>query len=352
MLDEPIIDCDVHCAVPDRRALYPYLPEHWREYMETTHYSPSPAIANTFPRWSPSLKTAPATLEEVQEGALDAVTLAVLNCYFGVESYSHPYLSAALAEAVNRWLQEEWLDRDARLLAGASVAPQHLTQAVAETRRIASDDRFVQINVPVRSGLPYGDESYWPLWEAAADAGLAVAIHYGGAATHPESFVGWIDTTFEAYVNASTAFQAQIASLVFSGVFRRIPNLRFVVCESGWTWVPWLMWKVDQEWRAFRREVPWVTQAPSDYIRRHFRFTSQPSDSPHAESSLVDVVEQLGSEDLLVYASDFPHRYSEDGAARVLKLLDGPKREKMLWSTAAALYGLDEVGRSASSTRP
>jgi uncharacterized protein len=342
MSDALVIDCDVHCAVPGREALYPYLSDHWRHYMEATHYRPSAAIANTHPSWSDALSTPAITLEQMQEQALDRVTLAVLHCYFGIEAYSHPYLSAALGQAVNQWLQEEWLSRDDRLLAGAAVAPNHLAQAVAEVQRIASDRRFVQVTVPVRSAAPYGDEKLWPLWEAAAEAGLPVAIHYGGAATHPETFVGWVDTTFEAYVNASNGFQAHIVSLVFSGIFQRLPGLRFVICESGLTWLPALMWKMDQEWKAFSREVPWLERAPSDYVREHFRFTTQPLDSPPTDASLAEIIEQLAGDDLLLYASDFPHRYRSDGAGQIIALLDDERQRKLLWSTAAELYRLEE----------
>lgn len=30
---ETVIDCDLHNVVPGVEALFPYLPEHWREYI-------------------------------------------------------------------------------------------------------------------------------------------------------------------------------------------------------------------------------------------------------------------------------------------------------------------------------
>ena len=73
-------------------------------------------------------------------------------------------------------------------------------------------------------------------------------------------------------------------SLVMSGIFQRCPDLKIVIAESGLTWVPSLMWRMDQEWKACRREVPWVQEPPSAYVRRHFRFTTAPNASGNVDA--------------------------------------------------------------------
>lgn len=338
-MSDPVLDCDVHVAVPSREALYPYLSEHWRKYMLATDFKGSGAVHNTHPAWLPMLATPAVTLEQVQQAVLERASLAILHAYYGAESYTHPYLASALATAVNRWVQEQWLDRDDRLCAAATIAPNHTTQAVTEIERVTADHRFLQVAVPARSAEPYGNERFWPIWEAAADAGLVVGIHYSGAAAmHPQTFVGWVDTTFESYANLSNAFQAQIVSLVFSGIFERCPDLRFAITESGWTWLPAVMWKMDQEWKAFRREVPWISEPPSAYVRRHFRFVTAPADLPPTDAELADVVRQLGSDELLMYGSDFPHVHEAGAAERLLGVLDAEQARRMLWSNARECY--------------
>ena len=37
-LGQPVIDCDIHAAVPSVEALFPYLSEHWREYIRTSAF--------------------------------------------------------------------------------------------------------------------------------------------------------------------------------------------------------------------------------------------------------------------------------------------------------------------------
>jgi predicted TIM-barrel fold metal-dependent hydrolase len=335
-----IVDCDVHVALPSHEALYPYLSQHWQKYMVETSYRAPVAIENAYPSWSPMLATPVVSLERVQQEVLAHASLAILHCYYAAESYTHPYFSSALASAVNQWLQAEWLERDERLLAGATVTPEHVPQALEEIARIATDPRFVQIVVPARSVDPYGNERFWPIWEAAAEHGLTVGIHYGGAVSHPQTMVGYTHTLYESYANAPNNFQGQVISLIFSGIFERCPDLRFAVIESGWSWLPALMWKMDQEWKAFRREVPWIDKPPSEYVRRHFRFTTAPSDAPPTDQELADVLGQLGSDELLMYGSDFPHDYGDSGE-RLLAALDGEQAERVLWTNAYECYGLD-----------
>jgi predicted TIM-barrel fold metal-dependent hydrolase len=106
-------------------------------------------------------------------------------------------------------------------------------------------------------------------------------------------------------------------------------------------WLPALLWKLDQEWRAFRREVPWISELPSAYVRRHFRFMIQPTDAPPTAQELADVIGQLGSDELLMYSSDFPHRY-DDGAERLLAALEPEQARRVRWSNGCECYRLSE----------
>lgn len=337
-----VIDCDVHCAVPTREALYPYLPRQFHEFLEWgAPQARTPAGEISYPSWLPMLATAGAelTLEVLRERVLDQGRTAILNCYFGVESFPHPYYAPALATAVNRWLQDEWLDRDDRLYASAVVAPQHTEAAVEEVHRIAADPRFVQIVLPVRVAEPYGQQRYWPIWEAAAEHGLVVALTYGGEAGWPPTPVGWLGSFYEHYATAPTAFQSHILSLVASGLFVDRPALRFVVMESGWTWLPAFLWRFDEHWRALRREVPWLHEPPSATIRRHFRFTTQPVDAPSTAVHLREIIEQIGGPELLMFGSDYPHEYGDDGID-LLAQLTPAEAERMLGRTAREWYGV------------
>ncbi|RLT40232.1 MAG: amidohydrolase, partial [Chloroflexi bacterium] len=109
-------------------------------------------------------------------------------------------------------------------------------------------------------------------------------------------------------------FQSQATSLVMEGAFDRFPDLRVVFIESGFTWLPSLMWRMDKEWKGLRHNTPWVKRAPSHYWKEHLRLTIQPVDGPPNASHLRQIVEQIGSDEMLLYGSDYPHLHESENA--------------------------------------
>ena len=61
-------------------------------------------------------------------------------------------------------------------------------------------------------------------------------------------------------------------------------------------------------------EVPWVDRSPAEIVREHVRLTVQPFDAPPDRDQLMALLEQIGSEDMLLFATDFPH-WQFDGDA-------------------------------------
>jgi uncharacterized protein len=336
------VDCDVHVAVPSLDALYPHLTRYWRDTLPNAQFKQPPAVANTYPPWFEPLATrgSEVTLERVRDDVLGDADRAILQCYYGLESIQHPYLAPALARAVNEWVQAEWLDKDERLLGSIAIAPHYPQDAVVEIERAARDPRFVQVLLPARSVMTYGHRIFWPIWEAAEANELVLAVAYGGGTGTPPTPVNWLPTYFENYVASALNFQAQVASLILSGVFSQFPGLKLALLESGWTWLPSLMWRMDKEWKSGQREVPWLSEPPSAYLRRHVRATTQPTDAPSAPDQLRRVLDELGSEDVLMFASDFPHQYPPP-ADDLLSVLTEQEREKVLWSNAVECYRLD-----------
>jgi predicted TIM-barrel fold metal-dependent hydrolase len=129
-------------------------------------------------------------------------------------------------------------------------------------------------------------------------------------------------------------------NLACSGVLDECKDLRVVVMESGWTWLPAWWWRMDQEWRAFQREVPWMRSPPSTYVRERFRFVTNPVDAPEQGTELDDVLEQIGGAQLLVYGSDYPHRYGGDATTILASRLTPDELERVLWRNADELYQL------------
>lgn len=337
-----IFDADVHCAPMSAEALFPYLPDQWVEHLRNTGFSQPTAIQGSYPGWMDMLATEPSGLteESLRRNVLEKVSAALLHCYWGVESFSHPYLGPAIATAVNRWLEERWLGRHAAFLAAAVVTPQHVDAAVSEIERIAQDPRFAAIYVPARAPAPYGSQGYWPIWEAAAGHGLAIAIGPGGAQGTQPTPIGWLSSFWEEHVVGALPLHSHIASFAFSGLLDRYPDLRIVFHESGVSWLPALSWRMDHEWQAAHREVPWMDGPPSSYVRRFMRFTTAPFDLPPDRQQLCQIIEMSQLDQLLLYATDYPHRYG-NGNETLLNALTDEQQRRTLWDNANDTYRLD-----------
>ena len=136
----------------------------------------------------------------------------------------------------------------------------------------------------------------------------------------------------------SSVFQTQLISLVAGGVFDAFPALRLVLIEGGVAWLPPMLWRLDKNWKGLRREIPWVRRLPSEYVREHVRLTTAPFDAPADPAQLREVVAQLGSDDLLLYASDYPHDHGEDRAVTALEFLPPALAARIKNENARALY--------------
>ena len=121
------------------------------------------------------------------------------------------------------------------------------------------------------------------------------------------SSIGWPSYRLEYYIAEAQAHQAQLLSLILEGVFGKFPELKVVMMESGISWLPAFMWRANKTWKGVRVEVPWVDRPPADIMRDQVRLTTQPFDGPPAQADLQQLLEQIGSDRMLLFSSDYPH---------------------------------------------
>lgn len=311
------IDCDIHPAVGGTRTtLLPYLDDHWKEQvvsraidgLDLNSYPPNmPFTARA--DWRPAGAKAGSDLAMVQRGAFDQLgaSHAICNVVYGASAVFDPYMAAGFCKAINDWIAAEWLARDPRLSASIVVPMQAPDLAVEEIERRAGDSRFVSVLVLSQGDMLLGKRQYWPVWQAAAKHKLPVAIHAGSSYRGAPSSIGWPSYRYEYYLAEAQAFQAQILSFVYEGVFGKIPDLKLVLMESGVSWLPAFMWRANKTWRGVRVEVPWVEREPAAIIRDHVRVTMQPFDGPPDAVGVADIIEQIGSDKMFLFASDYPH---------------------------------------------
>jgi len=327
------VDCDVHPRTPQRADLLPFLSAYWKEIfdyrgvdrLELTSYPTS-----TKPYGRPELRGADENVEGLRKHLLDPLGLgaAILNVVGGVQAVYDPYMARTICEATNRWLASEWLDKDDRLRATLLVPFQHPEAAAEEIRRYADDRRFVQVLAITGTANPLGQRFYWPIYKAAAEAGFALQLHPGSAYRHSPTQLGFPSFLVEEHAQWTQGFANQMVSLLTEGVLDEFRDMKLVLAESGVSWLFAVNWRLAKEWRGIRVEVPWVKDSPEVLIERQVRLTVTPFDAPpdpDSEEGQV-IIDCLGSPDMLLYSSDFPHAYPEPLGAwpRILPFAHAP----------------------------
>jgi uncharacterized protein len=343
-----LIDSDIH-NTPLPGTLKRYLPERWRDYHERfgrpsysgAYYPKASPSAARSDSWPPTGGPPGSDLAFLREQLLDVWPIAcgILNTLVTIRNQLREY-DAALAQAINDWQIAEWLEPEPRLRAALVVPCDDGDLAAAEVRRLGGDRRFVQILLPVRTGEPLGKRRYWTLYEAAVDHNLPIGIHFGGGSGYPITGAGWPSYYLEDHAGMAQSFQAQLISLVCEGVFEHFPTLQIVLIEGGFAWLPALKWRLDRSWRRLREEVPHLRKLPSEYIDQRVWLTTQPMEEPSRPEHFLQLIEELGGAERLLFATDYPH-WDFDAPDRALPLRLAPDVErKIMAENARALYRL------------
>jgi predicted TIM-barrel fold metal-dependent hydrolase len=251
-------------------------------------------------------------------------------------------LASAVCAATNDWLADVWLDSGSRFLGTIRINPADPDAAIAEIQRWADHPKMVQVAVPLQAPHPYGQRGYFPIWKAASDRSLPVAIHVDGGASidfHPSS-AGPLRYALEYDTLTPLNAAFHLASFIAEGVFERLPGLRIVFADGGLSALTPIVWRLDKDWRGTREEIPWTTKLPSEYIKEHVRFCLHEADSPRAPGGPADWWEIGDAKELLMYSSNYPQRdciMPRDAVAG----LDDETAERVLCTNASELYSLN-----------
>ncbi len=312
------IDCDIHPAVGGTRTtLLPYLDDHWKEQvvsraidgLDLTSYPPNMPLSGR-PDWRPAYGKPGSDLAMAQRGAFDQLgaSHAICNVLYGAQAVFDPYMAAGFCKAINDWIAAEWLAKDSRLRASIVVPMQAPDLAVEEIERRAADNRFVSVLVLSQGETLLGRRHYWPVYRAAEKYDLPIAIHAGSQYRQRAEFGRLAVLSLRILLwPRRRRSRRSCCSLIYEGVFGKFPGLKVVLMESGVSWLPAFMWRANKTWRGVRVEVPWVEREPAAIIRDHVRADHAAVRRPPDATGVADIIDQIGSDSMFLFASDYPH---------------------------------------------
>ena len=266
------------------------------------------------------------------------VTMQVVTLTTPGTHVETPAAAARLASMVNDEFKEAMDTRGHRFTALATLPLNDPAASAKEFLRATGDlgmrGAMLFSNV---NGVALSDERFWPIYEAANEAGAVLYIH----PAHPVNvdmmqaywlmpLVGFLfDTTLAA------------ASIVFSGVAERFPRIRWALCHLGGA-IPYLAERLDRGFHAFRDCRAHIDRPPSTYLRTFYY------DTVNFNQGALKLAIDFAGADHLLAGSDYPHQIgsipSMLDAIDTLPVSD-EEREGIRWRNAARLLGLEESVR-------
>jgi predicted TIM-barrel fold metal-dependent hydrolase len=223
-------------------------------------------------------------------------------------------VAAAICRAYNRWIAEFCSAAPERLI-GAALIPLHGPERAPAEVRYAVETlglRSLMIRPNPVKGRNLCDGAFDPFFDAVEDLGVAIGVHEGngtwlnafGDRFLEEPFVGSV--AVHACCHPMEQMGA-VLSFTLGGILERHPRLRVAFLESGASWLPYWLARLDEHAERAERRTTGAGRSfplqrlPSAYFAEHCWIAIEPDD-PMASG----VVEALGRSRLL-WATDYPH---------------------------------------------
>ena len=259
-----------------------------------------------------------------------------------------PHHSLALCRVFNDYAADFVKAAPSRLKFWAWVPPHDATLAAAEAKR--GVEQLGAVGVAMTGGAVDGhllcDAFFDPLWEQMNDLGVAFGLHgpppnYYLKDNIAHRYRGHEHTQLVAQVLGNPFHaQTELTELILGGVLERYPNLKPVMLEVNASWLPWLLWRMDDKWEMSGVDFDVeLSLKPSEYFTRQCYAEIEPE-----EDVGKYVIDYLGSDNLL-FSTDYPHSDSlfPEAVNTFLELpgISDDDKRKILWDNGAKLFGLD-----------
>jgi predicted TIM-barrel fold metal-dependent hydrolase len=282
---------------------------------------------------------APIWLDALERGGLD-LTVLYPTSGLGLGFVSERDFALAMSRAYNAYVSNEYLKVSPRFQAVALLAPQDPKAAAAELRRAVEDLGMVGGMLPADGPYLLGKPDFDPIYEEAQRLGCMVAIHgLGRPWDGVDRFL--FDTFIQAHTLGHPLSQMRhFTSIMFEGVLEKFPNLRLAFLEGGCTWVPFLLDRMHEHYELRgKAEAPLLIKSPIEYLHAGNVYFSC-----EAEETLLPETLRVIGDDVILYASDFPH-WDADYPGNLQHLLGRAdltqeQRAKITARNAEALYRL------------
>ena len=205
--------------------------------------------------------------------------------------------------------------------------------SVVELRRAMEQLKFPGVMVFSNvNGTALSHQSFWPLWEAADALGAIVHIH----PTNPVGVKAMLDYWLMPLVGFLMDTTLAAASLVFSGVAERFPNIKWVLGHLGGA-IPYLAERLDRGYEAFADCRKNISRPPTSYLKKFY------FDTVNFDPRTLELAVSFAGVSQILAGSDYPHQIGSipkmQQSLQSMRISDDD-RQKILGGNARRLLGI------------
>lgn len=183
------------------------------------------------------------------------------------------------------------------------------------------------------NGVAISDPCFWPMYERANELNVVFFVH----PTFPVGVEAMEQYMLMPLVGFLMDTTLATASLVFSGVVERFPNLKWVLGHLGGA-VPYLSERFDRVYEAFPQCREHITQLPTTYLKEKFYY-----DTVNFDLNALEFAIKFAGIDHILAGSDYPHQIGSIpkmlSSLRALEISE-EDRTAIMGGNAARLLGL------------
>ena len=258
--------------------------------------------------------------------------------------HPQPEVEVALARAYNRWITEVILPSNSRLRSMLYLPFNDPEATYRTVKEFAGRKGVIGFMVVSTRYKPVYENAYMKTYALLEEAGLPLSFH--ASYNWNDQLVSLTNRFITAHAVGFTFFNAvHCANWIVNGLPERFPKLKVIWIESGLAWVPWLMQRLDNDFRMRTSEAPSLKRLPSEYMRDMF-YTSQPMEMVNNREALELTFKMINAETQLLYSSDYPH-WDMDLPSTIwdLPFLNEQAKRQILGLNAKRIFNLDDSER-------
>jgi len=275
-------------------------------------------------------------IEDCDRHGVDVQVLSTVPIMFSYWAKSQDALD--LSRFLNDQIAEVVKDRPDRFIGLGTVPLQDPGLAIQELERCVEDLGFPGVQIGTHCGEWNLDApELFPLFERAQQLGASIFVHPWdmlGADRLGSYFLPWL-------VGMPAETSLAICSMIFGGVFDRLPDLKICFAHGGGSF-PGTLARIEKGYHA-RPDLCGVhgCGAPREYIDRFYLDTLV-----HDPQALEFVIDLFGT-DHLALGTDYPFPLGEDHPGLMIEQMSSltvDQKNRLVGGTALEFLGLSESG--------